>query len=104
MVEFDPHVDQLSQAILDIKFHYLIQPISKSMHEYSCSLGSYIVILANALLLSATLTRDFSSEGDAFIPNFATGLILSTAQTWNELAYCLIALGFTTSNVCFSES
>ncbi|GAP91698.1 putative haloacid dehalogenase domain protein hydrolase [Rosellinia necatrix] len=97
VLDFTPRVDPISQAILDIKLRYLIQPLCNEVHRAGGSLENHVLILANALFLCATLTRNFAENKAAFIRNFATGIILSKAGNWKEFAACLKTLGFTTS-------
>lgn len=102
VVDFVPHVDAMSQAVLDIKLRYLIQPLCDEVRNAGVCLDSHVSILANALLLCATLTRNFATEEDAFLRNFATGIALSGSKTWGEFATGLETLGFSTSNLGLS--
>ncbi|KAI0157411.1 hypothetical protein GGR57DRAFT_501029 [Xylariaceae sp. FL1272] len=93
-LQFTPQVDDISQAILEIKNRYLIQPLCESVRDLGGNLGYHVPLLSNALLLCATLTRNFKESESAFLMNMATGIILSTAMDWNEFRLGLRRLGF----------
>ncbi|KAI0205170.1 hypothetical protein F4808DRAFT_473243 [Astrocystis sublimbata] len=94
VVGFAPHVDALTQALLDIKLRYLVKPICDEVRERGGSLKSHLPVLSSALFLCATLARDCSSSAKAFVSSFATGLIFSQCKTWHQLAVAFEELGF----------
>jgi hypothetical protein len=70
-----------SQGILNIKTRYLLKPLCEELQKSGSSLEVHVHILANTLLLCATLTRDLSKDEDALLRNFATGIILFGRKT-----------------------
>ncbi|KAL9632917.1 MAG: hypothetical protein Q9204_003608 [Flavoplaca sp. TL-2023a] len=80
-VSFTPYVDDLTQAVFDVKHRFLLQPLFGLVKDCGGGhdLGKDIPLLSNALLCCATLTRDFSGHPDAFVRNLATGTILAQA-------------------------
>ncbi|KAI0139599.1 hypothetical protein F4776DRAFT_596029 [Hypoxylon sp. NC0597] len=98
-INLDVRKDSLTQAILDIKLRYLIQPLFEEARKLGYSLDDHVPILASALLLCATTTRSFATEETAegaLISNFAFGIILSTSRDWEGFLANLEKLGFAT--------
>lgn len=56
-------VDELSQAILNIKRRYLIGPFFEFASSVSCDLDKYIPQLASALFACSVLTRQYTRIG-----------------------------------------
>ncbi|KAI8635336.1 TspO/MBR family-domain-containing protein [Xylariaceae sp. FL1651] len=84
VIEMGPQIDHLAQAIFDIKLRYLIEPLGEEVHKLGKSLGNYIPLLSSALFLCATVARKFSKDEAAFMCNFATGMIIMGAQSWED--------------------
>lgn len=80
-ITFTPYVDDLTQAVFDVKRRFLLQPLFGWVEDCGDGhdLGKDIPLLSNALLCCATLTRDFSGHPDAFVRNLATGIVLAQA-------------------------
>ncbi|KAI1352180.1 hypothetical protein F5Y01DRAFT_324609 [Xylaria sp. FL0043] len=94
IVNFKPQVDSLTQAILDVKLRYLVKPVSDELQSLGVNLEDYLPLLSTALFLCATVSRGFANNEQAFVSNFATGLILKGARSWEEFASGLEELGF----------
>ena len=95
-VHFNPHVDGITQAIFDIKRRYLLQPLFDLVLSLEGDLGKNVPLLSNALLLCATLTRNYRKVPGAFIRNMATGIVLSQATDLEGFYSCLRTLGIKT--------
>ena len=87
---FKPQIDPLTQALFDIKVRYLLEPLCDGVRL----LQDYVPLLSTSLFLCATLGISLASNEEAFLANFATGLILRDAQTWRGLRSRLEELGF----------
>ena len=92
-VQFTPYVDEITQAIFDIKRRYLVQPLFDLVLSHGGDLEKNVPLLSAALLLCATLTRNYSKSPDGFFRNIATGLVLSQADNTKGLYLCLRKLG-----------
>ena len=92
-INFTPCVDDITQAIFDVKRKHLLQPLFDLVLSLGGDLEKNVPLLSNALLLCATLTRDYSKAPDAFFRNMATGIILSQAVNLEELYLCFKMLG-----------
>ncbi|KAI4117343.1 MAG: hypothetical protein LQ338_007570 [Usnochroma carphineum] len=92
-VHFTPHVDDITQAIFDVKQRYLLQPLFDLVLSLGGNLEKNVPLLSNALFLCATLTRSYSKTPDAFFRNMATGIILSQAVDLEGLYSCFKTLG-----------
>ncbi|KAL8681157.1 MAG: hypothetical protein Q9186_002689 [Xanthomendoza sp. 1 TL-2023] len=77
--EFTPDIDDITQAVFDVKRRYLLQPLFDLALHYGSNLEMNVPLLSNALLLCATLTRNYSGHPAAFIRNMATGIVLAQA-------------------------
>ena len=95
-VHFNPHVDGITQAIFDVKRRYLLQPLFDLVLSLEGDLGKNVPLLSNALLLCATLTRNYRKVPGAFIRNMATGIVLSQATDLEGFYSCLRTLGIKT--------
>ncbi|KAL8674418.1 MAG: hypothetical protein Q9168_001151 [Polycauliona sp. 1 TL-2023] len=94
-VNFTPEVDELTQAVFDVKRRYLLQPLFDLALSHGRDLEKNIPLLSNALLLCATLTRDHSGHLGAFIQNMATGIVLAGAVDFDGFYTGLKLLGLT---------
>ena len=92
-VQFTPYVDEITQAIFDIKRKYLLQPLFDLVLNLGGDLKKNVPLLSAALLLCATLTRNYSITSDIFFRSMATGIVLSQAANLEELYSCLRMLG-----------
>ena len=92
-VQFTSRVDEITQAIFDIKRRYLLQPLFDLVLSHGGDLEKNVPLLSAALLLCATLTRNYSKSPDGFFRNIATGLVLSQADNTKGLYLCLRKLG-----------
>ena len=92
-VQFTPYVDEITQAIFDVKRTYLLQPLFDLVLSLGGDLEKNVPLLSAALLLCATLTRNFSKNPDIFFRSMATGIILSQAVNMEEMYSCLRMLG-----------
>lgn len=92
-LRFTPQVDDVTQAIFEIKTRYLLQPPCELIQELDGNLERNVTLLSHALLLCATLTRNYSASDPALFMNMATGIVLSTANDWKEFYSCLRSLG-----------
>ncbi|KAL8355785.1 hypothetical protein RB601_001201 [Gaeumannomyces tritici] len=92
-VRFTPRVDDVTQAIFEIKTRYLLQPLCEFVLELGGNLERNVTLLSNALLLCATLTRNYGASYPTLFMNMATGIVLSTANDWKEFYSCLRSLG-----------
>ncbi|KAI1131196.1 hypothetical protein F5Y10DRAFT_287424 [Nemania abortiva] len=93
VVELNPQVDSLSQALLDAKLHYLLKPLIDLVRELGVELEEYVPVLTTALFLCATVASSFANHEESFVINFATGLILSRAQNWTDFVLQFEELG-----------
>ncbi len=94
ILDFKPRIDSLTQAILDIKLRYLVKPLREELQALGVDLEDHVPLLSTALFLCATVARNFANNEQAFLSNFATGLILQGARSWREFASGLEELGF----------
>ncbi|KAI1365845.1 hypothetical protein F5Y08DRAFT_338248 [Xylaria arbuscula] len=94
-ISFKPQVDALTQALFDIKFRYLLEPLCDHLQYIGVIPDNHVPVLSTALFLCATLGISFANNEEAFVANFAAGQILRGAQTWRELLSGLEELGFT---------
>ncbi len=92
-VSFTPWVDAATQAIFEIKTRYLLQPLCDFVLGMGGDLESHVTLLSNALLVCATLTRNFKDSEAAMFTNLVIGIIMSTASTWKELYSCFQSVG-----------
>lgn len=92
-VDFTPKIDDITQAIFDVKRRYLLQPLFNLASTLGMDLEKDIPLLSNALLLCATLTRNYSERPDAFIRNTATGIVLAQALDLEKFYLGLKLLG-----------
>ena len=92
-VHFTSKVDDLTQAIFDIKRRHLLQPLFNLVLSHGGDLEKNLPLLSAALLLCATLTRNYSKFPGVFFRNIATGLILSQAVDMEGFYLCLRKLG-----------
>ena len=92
-VQFTPYVDEITQAIFDVKRKYLLQPLFDLVLNLGGDLEKNVRLLSAALLLCATLTRNYSITPDIFFRSMATGIVLSQAANLEELYSCLRMLG-----------
>lgn len=95
-VDFCPHVDDITQAILDIKNQYLLQPLFDFVRSSGGHLEKNVPLLSNALFLCASLTRNHVENSDDFIRNMAIGIVLSQAVDMEGFYSCIRRLGFET--------
>ncbi|RWA09209.1 hypothetical protein EKO27_g5915 [Xylaria grammica] len=93
-VRFTPQADEASRAIQEIKIRFLIRPVCEAVLEMGGNLENHVALLSSALLLCATLTRNYRGSDSALFMNMATGIILSTANDWDGFYSCLRRLGF----------
>ena len=92
-VQFTPFVDDITQAIFDVKRRYLLQPLFDLVLSLGGDLKKNVPLLSAALLLCATLTRNYSKHPDIFCRSVATGIVLSQAVNIEGLYSCLRMLG-----------
>ena len=92
-VRFTPFVDDITQAIFDFKRRYLLQPLFDLVLSLGGDLEKNVPLLSAALLLCATLTRNYSKYPDVFFRSVATGIVLSQAVKIEGLYSCLRMLG-----------
>lgn len=88
-VQFTPYVDDITQAIIDIKRRYLLKPLFDIVLGRGGDLEKNVPLLSAALLLCATLSRNYSKSPDGFVMNVATGIVLSQAVDMEGLHLCL---------------
>ncbi|KAI0525457.1 hypothetical protein F5B22DRAFT_658295 [Xylaria bambusicola] len=94
ILDMKPQIDNLTQALLDIKLRYLIKPLCDELRFLGANLEDHVPLLSTSLFLCATLGLSLASNEEAFLANFASGLMIQGAQTWRELALRLEELGF----------
>ncbi|KAI1427459.1 hypothetical protein F5Y12DRAFT_736801 [Xylaria sp. FL1777] len=94
VVDLTRQIDTLTQAILCIKTHYLIKPLCLEVHKLGGNLEDHMSLLAVALFLYTTVSRNFSDDPIAFVENFALGLSFLWAQNWDDIDACFQELGF----------
>ncbi|KAI1363487.1 hypothetical protein F5Y08DRAFT_340671 [Xylaria arbuscula] len=94
IVQFSPVIDIMAQAVLNIKTRYLICPLCDEVENIGISLETFVPLLSNALLLCATLTRNFVKDEKALIRNFTAGILLAGAMDWVQLGESFQRLGF----------
>jgi len=92
-VTFTPQVDDITQAVFQIKTRYLLEPLCEFILGLGGNLEKNVTLLSNALLLCATLTRNYSASDAALFMNMATGIVLSTANDWKQFYSCFRSLG-----------
>lgn len=92
-VDATPIIDDITQAIFDVKRRYLLQPLFNLASNLGLDLENNIPLLSNALLLCATLTRNYSGNPDAFVRNMATGIVLAQAVDLEGFYFGLKSLG-----------
>ena len=92
-VQFTPYADDITQAIFDVKRRYLLQPLFDLVLSLGGDLEKNVPLLSAALLLCATLTRNYSKTPDVFFRNITTGIILSQAVNIEGLYSCFRMLG-----------
>ncbi len=92
-IQFTPYIDDIAQAIFDVKQRYLLQPLFALILSLDGGLEKNVPLLSNALFLCATLTRNYSKAPDVFFRNMATGIILSQAVDLETFYLCLRTLG-----------
>ena len=92
-VHFTPYADDITQAIFDIKRKYLIEPLFDLVLSLGGDLEKNVPLLSAALLLCATLTRNYSKTPDVLFRSVATGIVLSQAVNTEGLYSCLRRLG-----------
>ncbi|KAI6086140.1 hypothetical protein F4821DRAFT_270169 [Hypoxylon rubiginosum] len=98
VVDFTPDVDWLSQAILDIKMRYLIQPLCEEIRDkLNMSLEDNVPLLSSALFLCASLAKNFAKDEEGFLLSFAIGITLAGAKSWSDLYSRFEKLGFKAS-------
>lgn len=95
-VQFTLSVNDLTQAVFDIKRRYFIEPLMRLVSSIGGNLETNISLLSKALFLCATLTRNHDKNPNVFIKNMATGIVLSTAKDLNGLYPCFMTLGVET--------
>ncbi|KAI1166338.1 hypothetical protein F5B18DRAFT_667689 [Nemania serpens] len=95
IVELPPMADSLAQAILDIKLRYLIKPLCDEIRKQGGNAEDHLPILGHALFLCATVGgTNFTDCEEGFVSNFATALMLRTAESWLEFTCRLEEFGF----------
>ena len=92
-VHFTPYVDDITQAIFDVKRRYLLEPLFDLVLSLGGDLERNVPLLSAALLLCATLTRNSSETPHVFFRSVATGIVLSQAVNIEGLYSCLRKLG-----------
>ena len=92
-VQFTPYADDITQAIFDVKRRYLLQPLFDLVLSLGGDLDKNVPLLSAALLLCATLTRNYSKSPDVFFRSITTGIILSQAVNIEGLYSSLRMLG-----------
>ncbi|KAL8938238.1 MAG: hypothetical protein Q9216_003998 [Gyalolechia sp. 2 TL-2023] len=92
-VDFPRCVDDITPAIFDVKWRYLLQPLFELARNQGRDLEKDIPLLSSALLVCATLTRNFSGHPDAFIRNMAAGVVLAQAVDLESFRLGLQSLG-----------
>ena len=95
-VSFAPIIDDIAQAVFDIKRRYLLRPLFEIIRKQGGDLEKNILLFGNALLLCATLTRNHSRHPEAFFRNMLTGIILSQATDLESFDTCLERLAIVT--------
>lgn len=95
-VRFTPLVDDVTQAVFEIKTRYLLRPLCEFIPELGGSLNERVALLSNALFLCATLTRSYRASYPALFLNMATGIVLSSANDWEGFYSGLRSLGLGT--------
>jgi hypothetical protein len=78
-------VDELGEAILEIKKRYLIEPSRAYMRTKGVSLDDFVPCLADAMLACALFTRDFSGYSETLWRNICIGVVLSQAKDFDDL-------------------
>ncbi|KAJ3580235.1 hypothetical protein NPX13_g338 [Xylaria arbuscula] len=94
VVHLSRRVDVLTQSILRIKKHYLIEPICKEVQSLGRNLGDHVPLLAVGLFLCATVSRNFVNDPIAFVENFALGLSFLSARSFGDIDSCFQRVGF----------
>ena len=77
--------DQLGKEILNIKRHFLIDPLFQYSRDKGCDMEGHVSQLAYALFSCACLTRNFNGDWDSLFRNIAVGVVLSQAANLDEL-------------------
>ncbi|KAI0967314.1 hypothetical protein F4678DRAFT_483187 [Xylaria arbuscula] len=87
-------IDVLTQAILRIKQHYLIEPLFEEVQRLGGNLEEHGSLLVAALFLCATVSRDLSNDPIAFVENVALGLSFIRARNLGDIDACFQKFGF----------
>ncbi|KAI1357490.1 hypothetical protein F5Y08DRAFT_352311 [Xylaria arbuscula] len=94
VVHLSRRVDVLTQSILRIKKHYLIEPICREVQSLGGNLEDHVPLLAVGLFLCATVSRNFVNDPIAFVESFALGLSFLSARSFGDIDSCFQRVGF----------
>ncbi|KAF2966630.1 hypothetical protein GQX73_g6914 [Xylaria multiplex] len=94
VVDLAHRVDTLTQSIFRIKTQCLIKPLRAEVQRLGGNLDDHVPILAVALFLCATVSRNFSDDPMDFAEKFALGMIFLRARNWDGIEACFRELGF----------
>ncbi|KAI0405693.1 hypothetical protein F4802DRAFT_614545 [Xylaria palmicola] len=94
VVDLAHRVDVMAQAILRIKTQYLLKPLCAEVERLGGDLADHVPLLAVAMFLCATVSRNFSHDPIALVENFAVGLKFLKARSWEDIDTCFRELGF----------
>lgn len=95
-IRFTPYIDDITQAVFDVKRRYLLQPLFELVLSLGGDLEKNITLLSNALFLCATLTRNHGTIPEVFLRNMATGIVFSRAVDLKGFYSCFKTLGVKT--------
>ncbi|OTB01260.1 hypothetical protein M426DRAFT_14699 [Hypoxylon sp. CI-4A] len=85
IVALESPADELTTTIMAVKREYFLDPLQEFMKNSGVNLNDYAPLLAKALFLCATLTRNFQNSPLGIMKGFATGIVLSQAKTLEEI-------------------
>jgi len=85
IMTLDRCIDDLGEAILEIKKRHLIEPIRAYMTTEEVALDEFVPCLAHASLACALFTRDYTGHWETLWRNVCIGVVLSQVKDFDGL-------------------